>query len=48
MNQAIKRHKGEVEKMRERNLRALLADGEKCCKPTDLFSKSRTASARRG
>ena len=31
---------------KERNLREhLLADGEKCCKPTDLFLKSSAVSA---
>ena len=33
---------------RETSQRALLVDGEKCCKPTDLFLKSSAASSRRG
>ena len=31
--------------MREKSKRALVADGEKCCKLTDLFLKSSAASA---
>ena len=46
MNRGIKRHKREAEKKREKSQRALLlADGEKCCKLTDMFLKSSAASA---
>ena len=45
MNRGIKRHKRRAEKKREQSQRSLLADGEKCCKPTDLFVKSSAASA---
>ena len=41
----MRRHKGGAEK-REKSQRALLADGEKCCKLTDPFLKSSAASAR--
>ena len=44
MNGGIKRHKGERREEREIQ-RALLADGEKCCKVTDPFLKSSAASA---
>ena len=37
-----------MEKKREKSKRALLADGEKCCKLTDPFLKSSAASASTG
>ena len=36
---------GGSEEKREKTQRALLADGEKCCKLTDPFLKSSSASA---
>ena len=41
----VSRIKAEERKKKEKSKRALLADSEKCCKLTDLFLKSSTASA---
>ena len=44
MNHGIKQHKEGGEKKREKSKRAVLTDGEKCCKLTDLLLKSSAAS----